>query len=109
MIAKALKCTLSAVALCAFTTAALAQSSETIVAGAKKEGQLVSYGMSDDWVNLGAIFGKIEEIYGVEHVDTDMTSGEQITHLLAEKNAPVMDIGDIGYDFLAPSRRQAGW
>lgn len=100
MLAKALKYTLSAVALCAISTAAFAQSSEAIVAGAKKEGKLVSYGMSDDWVNLGAIFGKIEEVYSVEHVDTDMTSGEQITHLLAEKNAPVMDIGDIGYDFL---------
>ncbi|MBA8841850.1 extracellular solute-binding protein [Ochrobactrum sp. RH2CCR150] len=100
MISKALKYSLGAIALCAISTATFAQSPEAIVTGAKKEGKLVSYGMSDDWVNLGAIFAKIEEIYGVEHVDTDMTSGEQITHLLAEKNAPVMDIADIGYDFL---------
>ena len=68
--------------------------------GAKKEGQIVSYGMSDDWVNLGNIWKTIETRYGVTHTDTDMTSAEQITHLLAEKNAPVMDVADIGYDSL---------
>ncbi|MET3925827.1 extracellular solute-binding protein [Devosia sp. 2618] len=77
-----------------------AQSTTEITEAAHKEGNLISYGMSDDWVNLGNIFGRIEEIYGVEHVDTDMTSAEEITRLLAEKNAPVMDIADIGYDFL---------
>ena len=73
---------------------------EQMMAAAKKEGQLISYGMSDDWVNLGNIFKAIEERYGVVHTDTDMTSAEQITRLLAEKNAPVMDIADIGYDSL---------
>ena len=29
-----------------------------------------------------------------------MTSAEEITRLLAERNAPVMDIADIGYDFV---------
>jgi putative spermidine/putrescine transport system substrate-binding protein len=29
-----------------------------------------------------------------------MTSAEQITRLLAEKDAPVLDVADIGYDFL---------
>jgi len=70
------------------------------VAGAKKEGKIVSYGMTDDWVNLGAIWKTIEERYGVVHTDTDMTSAEQITHLLAEKDAPVMDVADIGFDFV---------
>ena len=68
--------------------------------GAKKEGTLISYGMSDDWVNLGAMWKTIEGKYGVVHTDTDMTSAEQITHLDAEKDAPVMDVADIGYDFL---------
>ncbi len=73
---------------------------QALLDGAKKEGQLISYGMSDDWVNLGNIWTTIEKRYGVKHTDTDMTSAEQITHLLAEKNAPVMDVADIGYDFL---------
>jgi putative spermidine/putrescine transport system substrate-binding protein len=77
-----------------------AQSMQDLMDGAKREGKLVSYGMSDDWVNLGNIFATIEKKYGVKHTDTDMTSAEQITRLLAERNAPVMDIADIGYDFL---------
>lgn len=99
MLMTTLKYTLCATAFLAFSAPAYADD-PAIAAGAVKEGKLVSYGMSDDWVNLGAIFSKIEDKYKVEHVDTDMTSAEQITHLLAEKNAPVMDIADIGYDFL---------
>lgn len=79
---------------------AWAQSTADLMAGARREGKLVSYGMSDDWVNLENIFKAIETKYGVKHTDTDMTSAEEITKLLAERNAPVMDIADIGYDFL---------
>ncbi|AGT09861.1 ABC transporter substrate-binding protein [Paracoccus aminophilus] len=120
MIATTFKFWLNAAALTGLvtvSTAAHAQSSAEITAAAKTDGQLVSYGMSDDWVNLGAIFERIGEIYGVEHVDTDMTSAEEISHLLAEKDAPVMDIADIGYDFLgtllendlAASYKNANW
>ncbi len=70
------------------------------LAGAKAEGQLISYGMSDDWVNLGAIWQTIQTRYSVVHTDTDMTSAEEITHLLAEKDAPVMDVADIGFDWV---------
>jgi putative spermidine/putrescine transport system substrate-binding protein len=73
--------------------------------------------MSDDWVNFENVFKAIEQRYGVKHADTDMTSAEEITHLLAERNAPVADIADIGYDFLgrllennlAMSYRNAHW
>ncbi len=90
---------------------------ELMMEAAKAEGQLISYGMSDDWVNLGNIWKAIEEKYGVVHTDTDMTSAEQITHLLAEKDAPVMDMADIGFDFLgtlvdnglAAEYRNANW
>lgn len=73
---------------------------ELLMEGAAAEGQIVSYGMSDDWVNLGNIWKSIEDKYNVIHTDTDMTSAEEITHLLAEKDAPVMDVADIGFDFL---------
>ena len=73
---------------------------DLLMEGAKAEGQVISYGMSDDWVNLGNIWKTIEENYSVVHTDTDMTSAEQITRLLAEKDAPVMDVADIGFDFL---------
>jgi putative spermidine/putrescine transport system substrate-binding protein len=70
------------------------------IAGAKSEGQIVSYGMSDDWVNFGNIWKTLEAQYGIVHTDTDMTSAQEITHLLAEKDAPVMDVADIGFDFV---------
>jgi putative spermidine/putrescine transport system substrate-binding protein len=73
---------------------------DALMANAKKEGQVISYGMSDDWVNLGNIWKTVETKYGITHTDTDMTSAEQVTRLLAEKNAPVMDVADIGYDSL---------
>jgi putative spermidine/putrescine transport system substrate-binding protein len=73
---------------------------QQVLDAAKQEGQLISYGMSDDWVNLGNIWKAIEDKYGVVHTDTDMTSAEEITHLMAEKDAPVMDMADIGFDFL---------
>jgi len=114
--------TLAVLAVAAGTVVATApgvwsQSAADIAAGAKREGKLVSYGMSDDWVNFENVFKAIEQRYGVKHTDTDMTSAEEITHLLAEKNAPVADIADIGYDFLgrllennlATSYRNAHW
>jgi putative spermidine/putrescine transport system substrate-binding protein len=90
---------------------------EDVTVAAKAEGQYVSYGMSDDWVNFGAIFETIESKYGLKHSDTDMTSAEEVIHLLAEKDAPVADIADIGYDFLgrlleanlAASYKNASW
>ncbi len=110
---------LAAAATLTFTAIpdARAQSANELMAGAKKEGKLVSYGMSDDWVNFENIFKAIETKYGVKHADTDMTSAEEITRLLAERNAPVMDIADIGYDFvgrllennLAAAYKNASW
>ncbi len=81
-------------------TTAPAGPSQAMLDAAKKEGQVISYGMSDDWVNLENIWKAVEKKYSIKHTDTDMTSAEQITRLLAEKNAPVMDVADIGYDFL---------
>jgi putative spermidine/putrescine transport system substrate-binding protein len=93
---------LGLVVLVALATAPAAwgQSAADLMAGAKREGKLVSYGMSDDWVNFENVFKAIEQRYGVKHDDTDMTSAEEITRLMAERNAPVADIADIGYDFL---------
>jgi putative spermidine/putrescine transport system substrate-binding protein len=99
------------------TAPAPAGPSQAMLDAAKKEGQVISYGMSDDWVNLENIWKAIEKKYSIKHTDTDMTSAEQITKLLAEKNAPVMDVADIGYDFLgkllennlAMSYQNANW
>ncbi len=96
----ALGLALAAIAAVVLAPAARGQGAADLAASARREGKLVSYGMSDDWVNFENVFKAIERRYGVTHTDTDMTSAEQITRLLAERNAPVMDIADIGYDFL---------
>src|SRR5947207_14436171 len=79
---------------------ARAQSADELMAGAKAEGKLVRYGMSDDWVNFENVFKAIEAKYGANHTDTGMTSAEEITRPVAEGNAPAMDVADIGHNFV---------
>lgn len=67
---------------------------------AKAEGAtLTTYGMPDDWANYGQIitdFCAKYSIAGCKHVDTDMTSAEEIARYDAEKNNPVAIFSDIG-------------
>lgn len=70
-----------------------------LVDAAKKEATLVSYGLPDDWVNYGGIKKIMLDTYGITDSDTDMSSGEIIAALEAEKTAPVADITDLGIQF----------
>jgi len=72
---------------------------EERAAAIKKEGMIVSYGMPDSWANLGEIWKTFTERYGIKHIDTDMSSAEELTKFLAEKDKPVADVGDIGIMF----------
>jgi putative spermidine/putrescine transport system substrate-binding protein len=72
---------------------------EQMVAAARADGTLVSYGMPNDWVNYGGIFAGYTATYGIVHFDTDMDSGTIISTLEAEKAAPVADITDLGLGF----------
>lgn len=72
---------------------------DQLIAAAQKEGVLVSYGLPDDWVNYGALRKIMENKYGIKTMDTDMGSGEIISALKAERNAPVADITDLGFNF----------
>jgi hypothetical protein len=74
-------------------------SMEALVAAAKEEGVLVSYGLPDDWVNYGGILGIMKDKYGIKSMDTDMGSGSIIAALKAEKSAPVADATDLGFNF----------
>ncbi|NWJ95531.1 MAG: ABC transporter substrate-binding protein [Chloroflexi bacterium] len=65
----------------------------------KKDGQVISYGMPDDWANLGGLWKDMSTYYGITHKDTDMSSAEEIQKFDAEKNNPVADVGDIGIAF----------
>jgi putative spermidine/putrescine transport system substrate-binding protein len=70
-----------------------------LVEAAEAEGEIVSYGLPDDWVNYGGMWTLYESKYGITHLDTDMGSGEIIAALQAEKGAGVADITDLGVNF----------
>ncbi|WP_411677371.1 extracellular solute-binding protein [Caproicibacter sp.] len=61
-----------------------------------KEDKIVTYGQPDDWANWKEMFAAFNKKYGSTHVDTDMSSAEEIQKFGAEKNNPVADTADIG-------------
>lgn len=80
-------------------TEAPADMMTSLIEAAKAEGEIVSYGLPDDWVNYGGMWALYEGKYGITHLDTDMGSGEIIAALEAEKGAGVADITDLGVNF----------
>ncbi len=74
-------------------------SMDDLIAKAKEEGTLVSYGLPDDWVNYGGIRKILENKYGIKTMDTDMGSGTIISTLKSERNNPVADSTDLGFNF----------
>jgi len=81
------------------TQPAAVDSMAALEAAAKAEGEIVSYGLPDDWVNYGGLWTIYESKYGIQHLDTDMGSGEIIAALEAEKTVGVADITDLGINF----------
>ncbi|MBL1225954.1 extracellular solute-binding protein [Enterococcus sp. BWR-S5] len=79
---------------------------ETIIEKAKKEGEIASVGMPDTWANWIGTWQDIEKKYGISHVDTDMSSAEELAKFESEGNNGTADIGDVGISFgpLAKSR-----
>lgn len=75
------------------------QSLSQITDLAKKEGKIVSVGMPDTWADWKDTWNDITSQYGIEHTDTDMSSAEEISKFLSEKNNPTADIGDVGITF----------
>lgn len=72
------------------------------IAAAKIEAaNFTSYGMPDSWANYGEVLQKMAAKYDfkLSHVDTDMSSLEEITKFDAEKNNPVAISADIGILF----------
>ena len=70
-----------------------------LMAAARTEGTLVTYGMPDSWVNYGGLFNVYSALYGISHQDTDMDSGTIMSTLEAEKSSPVADTTDLGLGF----------
>jgi len=72
---------------------------DDLVAKARKEGTVNSVGMPDDWANWAAMWKAVAAEYGLKHVDTDMSSAEELAKFAAERANASADIGDVGFDF----------
>jgi putative spermidine/putrescine transport system substrate-binding protein len=72
---------------------------DDLVAAARKEGAVNSVGMPDDWANWEATWKDITAQYGLTHVDTDMSSAEELSKFAAERSNASADIGDVGFEF----------
>ncbi len=72
---------------------------DVIIERAKAEGKIVSVGMPDDWANWKDTWEDLSREYGLSHTDTDMSSAEEIAKMVAEKDNPTVDIGDVGIAF----------
>lgn len=72
---------------------------EQLIEQAKAEGALESVGMPDSWANWGETWEEYTAAYSIPHVDTDMSSAEEIAMFKAEKDSPTKDIGDVGPNF----------
>jgi len=66
---------------------------------ARAEGRLASVGMPDDWANWRGTWADLQRLYGVAHVDSDMSSAEEIAKIEAEHANASVDIGDVGFEF----------
>jgi putative spermidine/putrescine transport system substrate-binding protein len=88
----------STIAMC---SAAMAADTDlkTLEAAAKAEGAVNSVGMPDDWANWKGTWEDLAKKYGLKHIDTDMSSAQEIAKFAAEKDNATADIGDVGAAF----------
>ena len=85
-------------ALCGLSPWAHAQPA-ALAQAARAEGRITSVGMPDDWANWRATWADLQRLHGLAHVDTDMSSAEQIAKMEAERANASVDIGDVGFEF----------
>ena len=66
---------------------------------ARAEGAVNSVGMPDSWANWKDTWQDLNKLYGLKHLDTDMSSAQEIAKFAAEKDNATADIGDVGAAF----------
>ncbi|MEO4047720.1 ABC transporter substrate-binding protein [Pseudomonas sp. CAU 1711] len=66
---------------------------------ARAEGEVNSVGMPDSWANWKDTWADLGKLYGLKHMDTDMSSAQEIAKFEAEKDNATADIGDVGAAF----------
>ena len=88
----------SSIALC--TTAMAADTDlKALEDAARKEGTVNSVGMPDAWANWKGTWADLASKYGLKHMDTDMSSAQEVAKFDAEKDNASADIGDVGAAF----------
>ena len=87
----------------AIALASQAMAAETDISAleqaARKEGAVNSVGMPDSWANWKDTWQDLSDKYGLKHMDTDMSSAQEIAKFAAEKDNASADIGDVGAAF----------
>lgn len=66
---------------------------------ARAEGAINSVGMPDSWANWKDTWADLHKLYSLKHMDTDMSSAQEIAKFAAEKDNATADIGDVGAAF----------
>ena len=89
----------TALALAAAAGTVAAAPVDDLVAAARQEGAIASVGLPDDWANWEQTWKDITAKYGLQHVDTDMSSAEELSKFAAERANASADIGDVGFEF----------
>lgn len=72
---------------------------KALEAAAKAEGAVNSVGMPDAWANWKGTWDDLASQYGLKHMDTDMSSAQEVAKFDAEKGNASADIGDVGAAF----------
>jgi putative spermidine/putrescine transport system substrate-binding protein len=83
---------------------------DELIAKAGQEGQLRAYGMPPGWANWEGCFAALEAKYGIKSTyepEGGLSSAEEIQKFLAEVNAPIGDIADVGILF-GPEAKSKG-
>lgn len=88
----------TSIALC---TSAMAADTDlkALKDAARKEGVVNSVGMPDAWANWKGTWADLASKYGLKHMDTDMSSAQEVAKFDAEKDNASADIGDVGAAF----------
>ena len=86
-------------AFAGFAAIAQPMSLKALETAARAEGKVVSVGMPDGWANWRATWADMQRIHGINHVDSDMSSAEEIAKMEAERSNATVDIGDVGFEF----------
>lgn len=58
---------------------------EEIEEKAQEEGEVNSVGMPESWANWEETWADLNEVYGLDHTDTDMSSAEELATFENEK------------------------